>query len=85
VETIGLKDETWLDMFGHPATDGLLVTERFHRRDIGNLDLDITMTDPKAYTKPWTISLHMKLMPNQEVMEYLSIENNRGMEHMVGK
>ncbi len=85
VETMGMKDDTWLDMFGHPATDGLRVTERFHRRDIGNLDLDITMTDSKAYTKPWSISLHLKLVPGQEVMEYLCIENNRGMEHMVGR
>jgi hypothetical protein len=49
------------------------------------MDLEIQMTDTKAYTKPWKISLHLKLMPDSEVMEYVCIENNRGMEHMVGK
>ena len=85
VDTMGMKDDTWLDMFGHPATDALRVTERFHRRDVGNLDLEITMTDLKAYTKPWNLSLHLKLVPDLEVMEYVCAENNRGMEHMVGR
>ena len=85
VETIGLKDDTWLDLYGHPATDALRVTERFHRRDFGNMDLEITMTDSKAYTKPWRIMLHTRLMPDSEILEFVCIENNRGMEHMVGK
>jgi hypothetical protein len=85
VETFGLKDETWLDLFGHPATDALRVTERFNRRDFGHTDLEITMTDSKAYTKPWRIKLHTRLMPDAEILEYACIENNRGMEHMVGK
>ncbi|HEY4363609.1 MAG TPA: hypothetical protein VGN17_21770 [Bryobacteraceae bacterium] len=85
VETIGLKDDAWLDLFGTPATDALHVTERFHRIDFGHLDLDITMTDTKAYSKPWPINLHLNLMPDAEILEYACIENNRGMEHMVGK
>jgi hypothetical protein len=63
----------------------LRVTERFHRRDFGNMDLEITMTDSKAYTKPWRIMLHTRLMPDSEILEFVCIENNRGMEHMVGK
>ena len=85
VETIGLKDDTWLDLFGTPATGALHVTERFHRLDFGHMDLDITMTDPKAYSKPWPIKLHLNLMPDAEILEYACMENNRGMEHMVGK
>jgi hypothetical protein len=85
VETIGLKDDTWLDLYGHPATDALRVTERFHRRDFGNMDLEIIMTDSKAYTKPWRIMLHPRLMPDSEILEFACIENNKGIEHMVGK
>ena len=85
VETMGLKDNTWLDLFGHPATDALRVTERFHRRDLGNMDVEITMSDAKAYAKPWKLLLHMKLMPDSEILEWVCVENNRGMEHMVGR
>ena len=85
VETSGLKDNTWLDLFGHPATDALRVTERFERPDFGHLNIDITMTDIKAYTKPWPIKLHASLIPDTEIIEFVCIENNRGMEHMVGK
>jgi hypothetical protein len=83
VETTGLKDDTWLDLFGHPATDALRVTERFHRRDFGTMDLEIIMTDPKAYTKPWRIALHLHLMPDSELLEWIC-ENNKA-EHMVRK
>jgi len=85
VETAGLKDNTWLDLFGHPATDALHVTERFHRRDVGNMDLEITMTDSKAYNTPWRIALQFHLMPDNEVLEWICQEGNKGMEHMVGK
>jgi len=85
VETAGLKDNTWLDLFGHPATDALRVTEHFHRRDFGNMDLEITMTDTKAYTKPWQIALQLHLRPDNELLEWICLEGNKGMEHMVGK
>lgn len=85
VETAGLKDNTWLDLFGHLATDALRVTERFHRRDLGNMDLEITMADAKAYTKPRKITLRLKLMPDSEILELVCVEGNRGMDHRVGK
>jgi hypothetical protein len=84
VETTGLKDRTWLDLFGHPATDALRVTEHFHRRDFGSMDIEITMTDLKAYTKPWQITLHPHLMPDNELLEWICVENNK-VDHMVGK
>jgi hypothetical protein len=84
VETAGLKDNTWLDLFGHPATDALRVTEQFHRRDFGNMDLEITMTDAKAYTRPWRISLPLRFMADNELLEWICVENNK-VEHMVGK
>jgi hypothetical protein len=72
-------------VFGHPATDALRVTERFQRRDFGHMDLEITMTDAKAYTKLWRIELHPRLEPDNELLEWICLEGKRGMEHMVGK
>ena len=47
--------KTWLDQAGHPLTEALHVTERFRRRDFGHMELEITIDDPMAYTKPWTV------------------------------
>ena len=82
-KTAGLKDNTWLDLFGHPATAALRVIERFRRRDFGHMDLEIAMTDAKAYTKPWRIELHPHLLPDNELLEWICLEGNRGMEHIV--
>ncbi len=85
VETAGFNDRTWLDMAGHPATDALHVTERFHRRDYGHMDIDITINDPKAYTEPWGAHETVRLRPTDELMEHICEENNRDPAHMVGK
>ena len=85
VTTAGFNDNVWLDNFGHPATEQLRVTERFRRKDFGHMDIEITMDDPKAYTKPWTITLPLTLQPDTELLEYMCNENNRDIEHLVGK
>src|SRR6266853_1584925 len=56
VDTTGFNGKFWLDVAGHPATDALHLIERFRRRDFGNLDLQMTIDDPKAYTKPFTVT-----------------------------
>ena len=56
VESAGFNDRTWLDFAGHPHTDALHMTERFRRRDFGHMDLQVTLNDPQAYAKPWTVS-----------------------------
>jgi len=85
VETSGFNGRTWIDTGGHPATDALRVTERYRRRDVGHMDLQITVDDSKAYTKPWTVSYALELMPDTELLEYVCAENNRDVEHLVGK
>ena len=85
VETAGTNGKAWLDTNGHPVTDALKVTERFHRRDFGHMDLEITIDDPKAYTKPWTITENPVLQPDDELLEYICEENNRDVGHFVGK
>jgi hypothetical protein len=85
VDTIGFNDKGWIDTEkGRPQTEALHVTERFQRRNVGTMELNITIDDPKAYTKPWSAKINLKLVPDTELME-TSCENSRGVEHMVGK
>ena len=84
-ETTGFKDAGWLDTDGHPLSDGLRVTERFRRRDFGHLDVEVTINDPKAYTKPWTVNLPLTYQPDTEIIEFICNENNRDLPHLVGK
>ncbi len=84
VDTTGFNEETWLDDGGHPHSGDLHVIERYHRRDFGHMDLQITIDDPKAYTKPWSASMSMDLLPDTELIEFIC-ENERDLTHMVGK
>jgi hypothetical protein len=85
VETAGSNGKAWLDTNGHPVTDALKVTERFRRKDFGHMELQITIDDPKAYTKPWTVTENAVLQPDDELIEYVCEENNRDVGHFVGK
>ena len=85
VETIGQNGKTWLDMRGLPGTEALRVIERFTRPDIGHIDIDVTIDDPKAYTKPWNVKLSWTLLPDTDLIESICEENNRDLPHMVGK
>jgi hypothetical protein len=84
VDTIGLNGKTWIDEAGIPTTDALHVIERFHRTDLGHMDIEHTVEDPKVYTKPWKFTTHPILLQG-ELMEYICQENNRDVEHLVGK
>ena len=77
VESGGFNDRTWLDYSGHPHTEALRTTERFTRKDFGHMDVQITYNDPKAYTRPWTITLHANLMPDTELLENVCNENDK--------
>jgi hypothetical protein len=85
VDTIGQNGRTWLDMRGLPATEALHVTERFSRPTIGRIDIDVTIDDPRAYTKPWTVKLRWSLLPDTDLIESICEENNKDLPHMVGK
>ena len=69
VETIGLTEETWLDEVGHPHSDALRVTERFRRRTVRMMDVDVTIDDPKAYARPWTVTVRFELVPSADLGE----------------
>ena len=84
VDTTGFNDQGWLDDGGHPQTESLHVTERLRRRNFGHIDLQITIDDAGAYTKPWTVNLAgFNYFADQELME--SICEDRDAPHMVGK
>jgi len=69
VDTIGLNEKTWMDRLGHPHSDQLHVTERFRRVNYDHLEIDFTMTDPKALVKPWKATFYYELRPNWELGE----------------
>lgn len=85
VESNGFNDAGWLDNNGHPNTEQLRVIERFRRTDFGHMDVEITIDDPGAYTRPWTVTLPLTLSADNEIIEYICSENNRDVEHLVGR
>ncbi len=85
VDSTGFVENSWLDNFGKPGTESLHVTERFDRKDFGHMQLEVTIDDPKAYTKPWTIAMELKYLPDTELLEYICGENNKDLQHLVGK
>ena len=85
VETIGVNEKTWMDNAGRPHTDALRTVERYRRRSLGTLDVTLTIDDPKAYTKPWTVDASpSRLILGQDLLEYVCTENNRDIEHLYG-
>ena len=85
VETGGMSDGLWLDANGAPSTDAAKITERFRRVNYGRMELAITVDDPKAYTKPWTVKVNEIIQPNTEMMDYFCLENEKDISHLVGK
>ena len=85
VETAGLRDGLWLDRHGSPLTDAARVTERFQRLNYGTLQVDVTVDDPKAYTRPWTVRVNQTLVADTDLLDYICLENEKSVQHMVGK
>lgn len=85
VETTGFNGRSWLDAGGHPYTDALRVTERFRRPDFGHIELRATIDDPKAYSRPWTVTIPIELVPDTELLESVCNENEKDVPHLVGK
>ena len=82
IETAGFRDNGWLDTLkGHPNSDALRVTERFRRRDFGHLDLSVTIDDPKAYLKPWTVTAPLMLQADTDLIEGFCDAHDKTMKH----
>jgi hypothetical protein len=85
VQTTGFRDGTWADFYGSPLTDAAKVTERFRRTNYGTLEVDLTVEDAKAYTRPWTVKIDSFLMPDTDLLEYVCLENERDSAHLPSK
>ena len=85
VETAGLRDGLWLDATGNPLTEAAKITERFHRPDFGHLDVELTVNDPKAYTKPWTVTLHQVIDLNTDLLDFYCAEDEKDAAHLSSK
>ena len=77
VDTVGFNDKFWFDFVGHPHTEKLHTIERYTRTDLGTLKEDITIDDPGAYTRPFTHHASHRLVPGDELMEYICQENQQ--------
>jgi len=85
VETVGFHDGTWLDRRGSPLTEAGRMTERFRRTSFGKLDIEVTVDDAQAYTKPWTVRLPQHLVSDTELLDYHCNDNEKDVVHAVGK
>ena len=85
VESTGFLDNAWIDENGSPITNDAHLTERIRRPNYGTLDIEVTMNDPKSYTRPWTVTANQRLMPDDELIEFICGENNTSVQHLVGK
>jgi hypothetical protein len=85
IDTRGFNGKTWLDQLGRPTTEKLHVVERFRRINYGTLMIDVTIDDPGAYTKPFTVTQEIHLRPGWEPLEFICTENNADLEHLPGK
>jgi hypothetical protein len=85
VQTNGLREGTWLDRNGSPISDVAKMTERFRRVNYGRLEIDLTIDDTKAYTRPWTVTLAQRIVLDTELMDYHCTDNEKSQGRMVGK
>ena len=84
-ESNGFRDDLWLDANGSPMTASAKISERFRRPDFGHLEIALTVDDPKAYTRPWTVILRQTIVADSDLLDYVCQENERDVNHLVGK
>jgi hypothetical protein len=85
VDSIGFRDDQWLDVAGNFITTAAKLRERLRRPDFGHLKIDVTVDDPNAYTKPWTVHLTQELALNTELIDEICVENEKSSRIMLSK
>jgi len=85
VQTAGFRDDQWLDGRGNPLTEAGKITERIRRPNFGSLEIELTVDDPKAYTKPWTVTLKQFLVLDTEMIDEICVEGEKSIQHSVAK
>ena len=82
VDTIGVRDDTWIDWNGSVLTEAAKVREEIRRPDFGHLEIRVTVDDPRAYTEPWTVSLKQRIVVDAELIDEVCLENEQFVERM---
>jgi hypothetical protein len=82
VDTNGIRDDTWIDWQGSVLTEAAKVREEMRRTDYGHMEIRVTVDDPKAYTKPWTVTIKERLIADAELIDEICLENERSLKHM---
>ena len=82
VQTAGFRDNLWIDMGGSPMSDAAKMTERMRRPNYGTLELEITVDDPKVYTRPWTVSMKQNIELDTELIDEFCLENEKSYQRM---
>jgi hypothetical protein len=85
VQSIGFRDDLWLDMSGSPLTEAARVTERLRRVNYGRLQVQVTVADPKAYSRPWTVPMDQSIVLDTELLDHICLENEKDVAHFVAQ
>jgi len=82
IDTIGMRDDTWIDWNGSVVTQAAKVREQIRRPDFGHLEIQVTVDDPKAYRKPWTVTLKQRIVVDTDLIDEICLENEQSLQHM---
>jgi hypothetical protein len=82
IDTVGLRDDTWIDWIGSVVTEAAKVREEIRRPEFGHLEIRVTVDDPKAYTKPWTVTLKERIVVDAELIDEICLENEQSLTHL---
>jgi hypothetical protein len=82
IDTIGVRDDTWIDWNGSVLTQAAKVREQIRRPDFGHLEIQVTVDDPKAYTKPWTVTLNQRIVVDTDLIDEICLENEQSLQHL---
>jgi hypothetical protein len=82
VETRGFRDNLWIDTWGSPMSDVAKMTEKFRRRNFGTMEIELTIDDPKVYTKPFTVMLSESLEADTELIDEFCLEGEKDYERL---
>jgi hypothetical protein len=82
VQTNGFRDDLWIDMAGSPMSEAAVMTERMRRPNYGTLELEITINDPKTYTRPWTVKMVQKIELDTELIDEICLENEKSYQRL---
>ena len=83
VQSLGFRDDQWLDAAGSLLTNAGRVTETFRRPDFGHLHIEIAVDDPKAYTRPWTVTVNLAAVLDTEMLDAACFENEKDVPHLI--